>query len=138
VLAFLGFGESYCKNGLLAQLAEQLTLNQRVDGSSPSRPTKKRPRDKRGSFICHFTFIGWVFCAVTNAVTNGRLIQGRNPKRFRLGCFWEKINDMFLPFTLEDVPVHRVSYGNVGMTQCLAHHFYRYFAPKHERTRRVA
>jgi hypothetical protein len=25
--------------GALAQLAEQLTLNQRVDGSSPSRPT---------------------------------------------------------------------------------------------------
>ena len=27
-------------NGLLAQLAEQLTLNQRVVGSSPTRPTK--------------------------------------------------------------------------------------------------
>ncbi len=29
--------------GLLAQLAEQLTLNQRVVGSSPTRPTRMNP-----------------------------------------------------------------------------------------------
>lgn len=30
-------------SGLLAQLVEQLTLNQRVEGSSPSRPTTSLP-----------------------------------------------------------------------------------------------
>lgn len=33
------------KNGPLAQLVEQLTLNQRVVGSKPTRPT---------IFLCHF------------------------------------------------------------------------------------
>jgi hypothetical protein len=36
---------------LLAQLAEQLTLNQRVDGSSPSRPTRRKPRLVRGFYF---------------------------------------------------------------------------------------
>ncbi len=40
--------------GLLAQLAEQLTLNQRVVGSSPTRPTKRKPRQMRGFPILGF------------------------------------------------------------------------------------
>src|SRR3989442_10362348 len=34
-------GAPWSKDGPLAQLAEQLTLNQRVRGSSPRRPTKR-------------------------------------------------------------------------------------------------
>ena len=37
-----------CKDGLLAQLAEQLTLNQKVPGSTPGRPTKFRVRSSLG------------------------------------------------------------------------------------------
>lgn len=40
-------------NGPLAQLVEQLTLNQLVEGSNPSRPTNKaerRPPDQRSAF----------------------------------------------------------------------------------------
>jgi hypothetical protein len=37
--------------GLLAQLAEQLTLNQRVVGSSPTRPTMRKPRPRRGFYF---------------------------------------------------------------------------------------
>ncbi len=39
--------------GLLAQLVEQLTLNQRVEGSSPSRPTNNpTPTPACGGFLC--------------------------------------------------------------------------------------
>lgn len=39
--------------GLLAQLVEQLTLNQRVEGSSPSRPTNNpTPTLACGGFFC--------------------------------------------------------------------------------------
>jgi hypothetical protein len=37
--------------GSLAQLVEQLTFNQLVDGSNPSRPTKS---DKKAAFIGGF------------------------------------------------------------------------------------
>ena len=39
--------------GLLAQLVEQLTLNQRVEGSSPSRPTN----DPTPTLACGGTFL---------------------------------------------------------------------------------
>ena len=38
-------------NGLLAQLAEQLTLNQRVVGSSPTRPTKEKAVSPKRVFM---------------------------------------------------------------------------------------
>ena len=41
-------------DGRIAQLVEQLTLNQRVLGSSPSAPTIKNPRLVRGFFVCGF------------------------------------------------------------------------------------
>jgi hypothetical protein len=43
-------------SGLLAQLAEQLTLNQRVVGSSPTRPTKKNPVQRDGVFVLPAVF----------------------------------------------------------------------------------
>ncbi len=43
--------------GLLAQLVEQLTLNQRVEGSSPSRPTNNpTPTLACGGFFVFFTW----------------------------------------------------------------------------------
>jgi hypothetical protein len=57
VLPFLGF------NGLLAQLAEQLTLNQRVVGSSPTRPTRKKSISINNGLCC---LIGVGFSFILN------------------------------------------------------------------------
>jgi hypothetical protein len=40
--------------GSLAQLVEQLTFNQLVDGSNPSRPTKS---DKKAAFLAAFLLL---------------------------------------------------------------------------------
>ena len=42
-------------HGPLAQLVEQLTLNQLVEGSNPSRPTKRQNADRKT--------VGVLFCA---------------------------------------------------------------------------
>src|SRR5690625_603782 len=62
--------------GSLAQSVEQLTLNQRVVGSSPTRPTKQNPvRD--GVFLIHMR---WVAFPVPETCLQGVLLPRDLPQ----------------------------------------------------------
>ena len=53
-------GYYFCSSGSLAQLVEQLTLNQRVVGSSPTRSTKKREGSRFSVALLFFRLgVGW-------------------------------------------------------------------------------
>ena len=55
--------------GLLAQLVEQLTLNQRVEGSSPSRPTNDpTPTLACGGFFCDTDIHVWLYLEYVKTV----------------------------------------------------------------------
>ena len=60
------------KNGLLAQLVEQLTLNQRVEGSSPPQPIgcQTHETDKRWCESILKTFIASLFLFLRNISIN--------------------------------------------------------------------